>query len=154
MQNMKTLTDVLLSGVSVRMRAVEPDPHQIAFSSRSVKGVTVALTHENVANGHELWFAAAMLTDSVEDGDSILVRHIVEAVNKFMEEGSSERSTPTKEGIKRRPPDGYYMADIDDRFPCTCSPECVNPCKGSCGCRACSVLYHPSNHVNPMEQLK
>lgn len=50
-----------------------------------------------------------------------------------------EQVEPTEEG-KRRYPNGYYSQDGID-VPCTCKPECVDPCKGKCGCEACHDAY-------------
>jgi len=45
---------------------------------------------------------------------------------------------PTEEGKKRYPPTGYYQEQsFEDDYPCTCKPECKDPCKGECGCEAC-----------------
>lgn len=48
------------------------------------------------------------------------------------------RPQPTEEGMRRYddPPAGFYEGE-----PCTCSKDCVDPCKGACGCRACSMSY-------------
>lgn len=50
--------------------------------------------------------------------------------------------TPTEEGKRRWPPDGYY----DKIFPCTCKPECPEGTShtsmlqsGACRCDACTA---------------
>jgi len=43
---------------------------------------------------------------------------------------------PSKKGIKKYPPDGYY-----EGVPCTCKDKCLYNCKGECGCKACKALY-------------
>ncbi|MCA9872177.1 MAG: hypothetical protein KC441_00920 [Anaerolineales bacterium] len=51
---------------------------------------------------------------------------------------------PTEEGIRRHPPDGYVDDCLLGRVPCTCQPNCQDPCKGKysgCTCVACDVLY-------------
>jgi hypothetical protein len=56
-------------------------------------------------------------------------------------------NTPTEEGKKRYPPDGVYKGDFFDKNKnsfweiCICKPECLDPCKGLCGCKACHVSY-------------
>ena len=47
-----------------------------------------------------------------------------------------EVTGPTEEGKKRFPPNGLY-----ETFPCTCKPECPDPCKDSCKCPACQAEY-------------
>lgn len=37
-------------------------------------------------------------------------------------------------------PPGYYNAN-ENMSPCTCMAWCQDPCKGSCGCKACSEAY-------------
>lgn len=44
---------------------------------------------------------------------------------------------PSATGRERYPPDGLY----DGEYPCTCRPECSDPCKGECGCEACRTRY-------------
>ncbi len=41
---------------------------------------------------------------------------------------------------ERHEPDGLYTANGWDT-PCTCDPDCPNPCKGGCGCEACTEAY-------------
>lgn len=54
-------------------------------------------------------------------------------------------TAPTEEGKKRFPPNGFYCGDFSDNpewwEPCTCKRECPDPCKGSCGCKACGTEY-------------
>jgi hypothetical protein len=45
---------------------------------------------------------------------------------------------PTEEGLRRyEDTGGRYMQGE----PCTCKPECDDPCKGQCGCQACGNAY-------------
>lgn len=55
---------------------------------------------------------------------------------------------PTEEGKKRYPLfNGIYKGDFfndnENSFweVCTCKPECPDPCKGQCGCKACHTNY-------------
>lgn len=43
---------------------------------------------------------------------------------------------PTEFGKRHYEPDGYY-----EGYPCTCTEACDHPCKGGCGCDACSMAY-------------
>lgn len=52
-----------------------------------------------------------------------------------------DKRTPTKEGLERYPPDGYYRLDEEDSEPCTCKTDCPMPCNGQCGCSACDAAY-------------
>ncbi len=61
-------------------------------------------------------------------GISLDLSDAAEAINKI--------NLPTEEGKRRWPPDGLY-----ENAPCTCKPECHEPCKGRCGCQACHVSY-------------
>lgn len=48
-------------------------------------------------------------------------------------------AVPTSVSRKNYPdsvPPGYY-----EDYPCTCDPQCDDPCKGGCGCEACSASY-------------
>ncbi len=45
---------------------------------------------------------------------------------------------PTEEGRRRFPPNGIYA---EAREVCTCEPGCSVPCKGECGCKACTAAY-------------
>ncbi len=46
----------------------------------------------------------------------------------------------TDETKRRHEPDGHY--DVNgNHTPCSCTPECPYPCKGGCGCPACSEAY-------------
>jgi hypothetical protein len=53
-----------------------------------------------------------------------------------------ELPPPTETGKMMYPDDpaGYYTAN-GDMVPCTCKPTCTQPCKGQCGCSACSQSY-------------
>lgn len=44
---------------------------------------------------------------------------------------------PTEEGRRRFGGDGRNA----EGTACRCEPSCQNPCKGECGCRACSDLW-------------
>lgn len=63
-----------------------------------------------------------------EDGDQETFEFIGPAVSM----------KTTKEGVKRYPPFGFYGKDN----PCTCTEQCSNPCKGTCGCAACRAAYN------------
>ena len=49
---------------------------------------------------------------------------------------------PTREGIRRWPPDGYLRlngaVDVRGRVACTCTERC-GECHGDCGCAACEL---------------
>lgn len=45
-------------------------------------------------------------------------------------------TAPTEVGKENWPPDGFY-----DGEPCVCTETCDEPCKGECGCQACSNSY-------------
>ncbi len=47
-----------------------------------------------------------------------------------------EMNEPNPTGLKRFPPDGKYSG-----IPCTCKPECDDPCNGDCGCEACHMAH-------------
>ena len=48
---------------------------------------------------------------------------------------------PSKEGLNRyKHFKGFYFDGIS-RYPCTCKPECPDPCNGECGCEACRNVY-------------
>ncbi len=59
--------------------------------------------------------------------------------------------TPTEEGKRRYPPDGYYDAQLaDEPQPCVCTPACPKACTGNvhqectgepAGCPACKSMY-------------
>ena len=48
------------------------------------------------------------------------------------------RKHPTAEGLRRYPDatEGYW-----EDIPCTCQPDCPDPCRGGCGCSACNNAY-------------
>jgi len=56
----------------------------------------------------------------------------------FLMEATEHKKTPTNEGKRRHPPDGFYF---NTGSACTCKPVCPKPCKGGCGCRACLDAY-------------
>ena len=59
---------------------------------------------------------------------------------EFREENSRRSvliQTASEEGKRRWMPYGIY----DDKYACTCTPTCPKPCKGDCGCDACSTAY-------------
>lgn len=49
---------------------------------------------------------------------------------------------PTREGVRRWPPDGYLQlngaVDVRRQVACTCSEHC-GECHGDCGCAACEL---------------
>jgi hypothetical protein len=49
---------------------------------------------------------------------------------------------PTKEGVRRWPPDGYLQlnpkVDVRRQVACTCTERC-GECRGDCGCEACEL---------------
>ena len=49
---------------------------------------------------------------------------------------------PTKEGVRRWPPDGYLQlnpeVDVRRQVACTCTAGC-GECRGECGCEACEL---------------
>jgi len=48
----------------------------------------------------------------------------------------------TIEGKKRfDETDGYYISNFQPGTPCTCEADCPDPCKGGCGCLACTEAY-------------
>lgn len=47
---------------------------------------------------------------------------------------------PTREGVQRYEPDGYYR-ESGEPVPCTCTPACPPACNGQCGCRACRMAF-------------
>ena len=48
---------------------------------------------------------------------------------------------PSKEGLSRyKYFKGFYFDGIS-RYPCTCKPECPDPCNGNCGCESCRNVY-------------
>lgn len=49
--------------------------------------------------------------------------------------------TPTDEGKRRFDDHGFYNANSEPGTPCTCKPECPDPCKGQCGCLACAEAW-------------
>jgi hypothetical protein len=49
----------------------------------------------------------------------------------------NDQNTPTEEGKRRYPPNGFSYASIA----CACEPSCKKPCRGECGCPACSDIY-------------
>ena len=55
-------------------------------------------------------------------------------------DGFTLESRPTEEGLLRYEPNGLYTANGNDTS-CTCEPSCPDPCKGGCGCDACSEAY-------------
>jgi len=56
---------------------------------------------------------------------------------------------PTKTGIEKYPPNGYYTASSPDGPPCICKPSCDYFCKGSpCGCEACQQSYSDSGEAD------
>lgn len=60
-------------------------------------------------------------------------------------------NTPTDEGRRRYPPDGYFL-DVEGLFegdtkePCTCMPQCPAGCDGQCGCDACRARATADAH--------
>lgn len=55
-------------------------------------------------------------------------------------------TVPTDYGKTKYPPNGHYTANVEENEagpPCTCRQECdlAGPCKGQCGCEACSEAY-------------
>ncbi|CAL1238873.1 hypothetical protein [Candidatus Methylocalor cossyra] len=61
---------------------------------------------------------------------------------------SNVRYQSTDEGKKRYPPFGIYKGPFWDEphlwKVCTCKPECLDVCKGYCGCEACWESYRDS----------
>jgi hypothetical protein len=56
----------------------------------------------------------------------------------------ADRTTPTEEGFRRHAGGGYFVDDGVDppiQAPCTCSPGCLHPCDGACGCSACRCYW-------------
>jgi hypothetical protein len=51
-------------------------------------------------------------------------------------------SVPTREGVRRWPPDGYLRlngaVDVRQQVACTCAERC-GECHGDCGCEACEL---------------
>lgn len=49
---------------------------------------------------------------------------------------------PTREGLRRWPPDGYLLVngavDVRRKVACTCTERC-GECHGDCGCAACEL---------------
>lgn len=67
---------------------------------------------------------------------------------------------PTAEGIRRYPPDGYYVVPAPEsidllsvRDPCTCDEHCADPCMGatSCECLACSLRSVVERGSDPIQ---
>lgn len=55
---------------------------------------------------------------------------------------------PTREGLARyRGTEGfYYRIGEAHLFACICAPDCSRPCRGHCGCDACSAQWINFDH--------
>ena len=47
------------------------------------------------------------------------------------------QAAPTKEGLRRYPPNGRYRDATNFEWTCTCTSVCAEKCLGQCGCEAC-----------------
>lgn len=107
---------------------------------------------ENVVGSHPVWIISVIVGE-FEGERAVFTWHPGQPLGaledglspstavKLRREDETESIQPTAEGMRRYWPDGCYSANDTPGTPCTCVERCPAPCKGQCGCEACSEAY-------------